>query len=149
MRPCGTRRLSGERSAGGRHNGTAHRDVADDSLVLIATVFTTGDAVITETGITGTCCGHPAHDEQPVDSTAKAIYCGVACQFATSHGVVLVHRRIVWRWWPFQNFDLAAIVDVLGDLGEIAHIEPLRTDRGLIEVIGLALSNAVARRGHC
>jgi hypothetical protein len=24
----------------------------------------------------------------------------------------------------FQNFNLAAIVDVLGDLGEIAHIEP-------------------------
>jgi hypothetical protein len=67
------------------------RDVADDSLVLIATVFTTGDAVITEigiteTGITGTCCGHPAHDKPPVDSNANAICCGVACQFATFHG---------------------------------------------------------------
>jgi hypothetical protein len=50
MRPCGTRRLRGERSAGGRHHGTAHRDVADDGLVLTATV-TTGDVVSTEIGI--------------------------------------------------------------------------------------------------
>jgi hypothetical protein len=35
-----------------------------------------------------------------------------------------VHRLIAWRCWSFQNFNLAAIVDVLGDLGEIAHVEP-------------------------
>jgi hypothetical protein len=27
-----------------------------------------------------------AHDERPVDSTANAICCGVACQFAIFHG---------------------------------------------------------------
>jgi hypothetical protein len=43
-----------------------------------------------------------------------------------------------------QRLNLAAIMDVLGDLGEIAHIEPLRTDRASFEVIGLDLSDAVA-----
>jgi hypothetical protein len=57
MRPCGTRRLRGERSAGGRHHGTAHRDVADDGLVLTATV-TIGDVVSTEIGIFDARGGH-------------------------------------------------------------------------------------------
>jgi hypothetical protein len=57
----------------------------------------------------------------------------------------LVHRRLAWRRSrSFQYFDLAAIMDVLGDLGEIAHIEPLRTDRALFKVIGLGLSDPVA-----
>jgi hypothetical protein len=42
---------------------------------------------------------------------------------------------------PFQNFNLT-VVDVLDDLGEIAHIEPLRTQRAL--VIGLAPNDAAA-----
>jgi hypothetical protein len=45
--------------------------------------------------------------------------------------------------WPCQNFDLA-VVHVLDDLGEIAHIEPLRSDRAFCKVISLALSDAVA-----
>ena len=46
--------------------------------------------------------------------------------------------------WTFQNFNPAAVMDVLGDLGEIAHIESLRADRAFIEVIALTLSDAVA-----
>jgi hypothetical protein len=48
------------------------------------------------------------------------------------------------RAWTFQSFNLAAVMDVLGDLGEIAHIEPLRADWAFIEVIALTLSDAVA-----
>jgi hypothetical protein len=43
---------------------------------------------------------------------------------------------------PYQIF--TAVMDVLGDLGEIAHIEPLRTERALFKVIGLGLSDPVA-----
>jgi hypothetical protein len=35
-------------------------------------------------------------------------------------------------------------MNVIGDLGEIAHIEPPRTDRAFEEVIGLSLSDPVA-----
>jgi hypothetical protein len=48
------------------------------------------------------------------------------------------------RTRSFQNVNLAAIMNVIGELGEIAHIEPPRTDRALFEVIGLGLSDAVA-----
>jgi hypothetical protein len=48
------------------------------------------------------------------------------------------------RYWPFQNFNLATIVDMLGDLSEIAPIKPLRADRAFFEMVGLALSDAVA-----
>jgi hypothetical protein len=41
------------------------------------------------------------------------------------------------------TFNLAVIMDVLGALGEIAHIKPLRADRALFEMIGLTLSDAV------
>jgi hypothetical protein len=56
-----------------------------------------------------------------------------------------VDRSFAWRWCrSFQNFNLAAIADVLGELGEIAHIKPLRADRAFFEMIGLVLSDAVA-----
>jgi hypothetical protein len=46
-----------------------------------------------------------------------------------------VHRHFAGRRSrSFQNLNLGAIVDVLGDLGEIAHIEPLRTDRAFFKV---------------
>jgi hypothetical protein len=35
-------------------------------------------------------------------------------------------------------------MDVLGDLCEVGHIEPLRADRAFFKVIGLDLSDAVA-----
>lgn len=50
--------------------------------------------------------------------------------------------------WPFawqrdfEYFNLA-VVEVLDDLGEIEHIEPLRTGRALHEVIGLIFCDAI------
>jgi hypothetical protein len=43
---------------------------------------------------------------------------------------------------PFQNLNLV-VVDVLDDLGEIAHIEPLPTGRALHEVIGLIFCDVI------
>jgi hypothetical protein len=48
------------------------------------------------------------------------------------------------RTRSFQNVNLAAIMNVIGDLGEIAHIEPLLTGRALFKVIGLGLGDPVA-----
>jgi hypothetical protein len=54
-----------------------------------------------------------------------------------------VHRTFAGRRdWPFQNFNLA-VVDVLDDLGEISHIEPLRAGRALHEVIGVIFGDAI------
>jgi hypothetical protein len=40
-------------------------------------------------------------------------------------GFSLMHVPFAGRWdWPLQNFNLA-VVDVLDDLGEVAHIKPL------------------------
>jgi hypothetical protein len=48
------------------------------------------------------------------------------------------HSRLSGR--PFQNFNFA-VVDVLGDLGEIAHVE--RAGRALHEVIGVIFCDAI------
>jgi hypothetical protein len=38
---------------------------------------------------------------------------------------------------------MSAVVDVLDDLGEIAHIEPLRAGRAPYEVIGFIFGDAI------
>jgi hypothetical protein len=56
-----------------------------------------------------------------------------------------VHRAFAWRRaGTFQNFNLADVMNVLGDLGKIAHIKPLRADRAFLELIGFDLSDTVA-----
>jgi hypothetical protein len=37
------------------------------------------------------------------------------------------------RLWSLQNFNLTVVMHVVGDLGEIAHVEPLRTDQAFLE----------------
>jgi hypothetical protein len=43
---------------------------------------------------------------------------------------------------PFQNFNFA-VVDLLGDLGEIAQVEPLQAGRAFHEMIGLIFGDAI------
>src|ERR1700730_4792887 len=60
-------------------------------------------------------------------------------------GFCLVHRSFAGRRFrSFQNLNLAAVMDVLGDLREIAKIKPSCTDTAFFEMIGLDLSDAVA-----
>src|ERR1700730_16596491 len=71
--------------------------------------------------------------------------CSVAVGAFLSFRGRSLYRPLAWRRVrTFQHFNLAVVMDVLGDLDEIAHIEPPRTDRALFEVIGLGLSDAVA-----
>jgi hypothetical protein len=55
---------------------------------------------------------------------------------------VLLQRPFAAWGRPFQNFNLA-VMNVLDDLGEIAHIEPFRAGRALHEVIGGIFGDAI------
>jgi hypothetical protein len=56
---------------------------------------------------------------------------------------VLVHRSFSGRERFVGKFNLAAM-DMIGDLTEIAHIEPLLADRALHEMVGFGSSDALS-----
>jgi hypothetical protein len=57
---------------------------------------------------------------------------------------VLVHRSFSGRERFVGKFNLAAVMDMIGDLTEIAHIEPLLADRALHEMVGFGSSDAIS-----
>src|SRR5439155_16454847 len=52
------------------------------------------------------------------------------------------YRPFARRPWSIQHFDLA-IVHMLEDLPEIAHVKPMSADRAFHEMIGLGLSDTI------
>jgi hypothetical protein len=59
-------------------------------------------------------------------------------------------RRTLARRRPRSDLqlNLAVIVDVLGHLGKVAHVEPLFADRAFLKMVSLSLSNTVRVDGY-
>jgi hypothetical protein len=65
----------------------------------------------------------------------------IQCRLVGPHCTLLQLPLAAWGR-HFQNFNLG-VVNMLDDLDEIAHIEPLRAGRALHEVIGLIFGEAI------